>query len=160
VKVWRHSRRFGRRSLVERAETPGAAVAFTLQSVVLEYVTESLVEDVANEITACQPRLLVEQPLIKAQAKDYLRHTQERLIGESILRRLGEAHAAEPQLLACWQPGEVGRGRNRAMGQATWSICCGCCVVICAGSICRAWSFVRFTSHNWMRTMPAWSTRI
>jgi hypothetical protein len=33
-----------RRSLVERADTPGA-VAFTLQSVVLEYMTDRLLAD-------------------------------------------------------------------------------------------------------------------
>src|SRR5262249_12538041 len=38
-----------RRSLVERAEAAGVA-AFMLQSVVLEYVTDRLVEDVAAEI--------------------------------------------------------------------------------------------------------------
>src|SRR5712691_3189147 len=38
-----------RRSLVERAETANAA-AFTLQSVVLEYVTDRLAEDVSQEI--------------------------------------------------------------------------------------------------------------
>lgn len=37
------------RSLVERVETAGAA-AFTLQSVVLEYVTDRLVYDVTNEV--------------------------------------------------------------------------------------------------------------
>ena len=66
---------------MERAETAGAA-AFTLQSVVLEYVTDRLVEEVGDEIARGQPLLLVEQPLIKAQAKDYVRQTQERLIGE------------------------------------------------------------------------------
>jgi NACHT domain len=54
-----------RRSLIERVEAPGAA-AFTLQSVVLEYVTDRLVEAVADEIGRGQPVLLVEQPLIKA----------------------------------------------------------------------------------------------
>jgi hypothetical protein len=76
-----------RRSLVERVELGGAA-AFTLQSVVLEYVTDRLVEEVCDEIVLGRPTLLVAQPLIKARAKDYVRNTQERLIGEPILRRL------------------------------------------------------------------------
>src|SRR5262249_41747980 len=75
-----------RRSLVERAETPRAA--FTLQSVVLEYVTDRLVETVAEEIERDHPVLLVEQPLIKAQDKEYVRQAQERLIGTPILQRL------------------------------------------------------------------------
>jgi WD40 repeat protein/transcriptional regulator with XRE-family HTH domain len=82
-----------RRSLVERTETPGAP-AFTLQSVVLEYVTDRLVETVAHEIDRAQPVLLVEQPLIKAQAKDYVRQTQERLIGVPILHESGVRHGA------------------------------------------------------------------
>ncbi|MBV9170150.1 MAG: helix-turn-helix domain-containing protein, partial [Chloroflexi bacterium] len=83
-----------RRSLIERAETPGAA-AFTLQSVVLEYVTDRLVEVVADEIERAQPAVLIEQPLIKAQAKEYVRLTQERLLGMPILQRLtGDSNAA------------------------------------------------------------------
>ena len=76
-----------RRSLVERAEVSGAA-ALTLQSVVLEYVTDRLVGQVANEIERNQPVLLVEQALVQAQARDYVRQSQERLIGASILEQL------------------------------------------------------------------------
>jgi hypothetical protein len=76
-----------RRSLVERVERGGAA-AFTLQSVVLEYVTDRLLEEVCDEIVLGKPTLLVAQHLIKARTKDYVRNTQERLIGEPILRRL------------------------------------------------------------------------
>src|SRR6266545_2379391 len=81
-----------RRSLIERAEMGGAA-ALTLQSVVLEYVTDRLVADVAEEIQRGQPLLLVEQPLIKALAKDYVRQTQERLIGAPILQQLNAQQA-------------------------------------------------------------------
>jgi WD40 repeat protein/transcriptional regulator with XRE-family HTH domain len=107
-----------RRSLVERAESAGAA-AFTLQSVVLEFVTERLVEDAADEIVHEQPVLLVEQPLVKAQAKDYVRQTQERLIGEPILQQLQAqlgADGAEQRLLGLldgWRnrpPAEQGYG--------------------------------------------------
>ena len=76
-----------RRSLVERAELVGAT-AFTLQSVVLEYVTDRLVEAVAGEIARGRPGLLIEQPLIQALAKDYVRQSQERLIGQPVLRQL------------------------------------------------------------------------
>src|SRR5262249_35184698 len=91
-----------RRSLVERAETPGVA-AFTLQSLVLEYLTEQLVEIVADEIGRGQPTVTVEQPLIQAQARDYVRQTQERLIGAPILQGLNARYAepgAEDRLLA------------------------------------------------------------
>ena len=56
-----------RRSLVERAEEAGTT-AFTLQSVVLEFVTDGLVSSAADEIRYGKPGLLVEQPLIVAQA--------------------------------------------------------------------------------------------
>jgi hypothetical protein len=87
-----------RRSLLERA-----GGGFTLQPVVLEYVTDRLVEEVADEVQRGAPARLVERPLIQAQAKDYLRQTQERLIGEPILQRL-KAHqgagGTEQRLLA------------------------------------------------------------
>ncbi len=88
-----------RRSLVERGERGST---FTLQSMVLEYVTDRLVETVADEIGRSQPVVLVEQPLIKAQAKDYVRQMQERLIGAPILQRLNRhiGAAIEQQLLA------------------------------------------------------------
>src|SRR5262245_4707977 len=91
-----------RRSLVERAETGGPA-AFTLQSVVLEHVTDRLVEDVADEIARGEPVQLVAQPLIKAQAQEYVRRAQERLIGESVLQHLQADHGpdgADRRLLA------------------------------------------------------------
>jgi WD40 repeat protein/transcriptional regulator with XRE-family HTH domain len=98
-----------RRSLVERIE-----VAFTLQSVVQEYVTDRLVQAVAEEIEHGQPALLVEQALIQAQAKVYVRQTQERLIGMPILERLKATlgqEGAERQLLVLL---EGWRGRQAA----------------------------------------------
>ncbi len=76
-----------RRSLIERVEGYGVS-AFTLQSVVLEFVTDHLVEGVADEIARGRPAQLIDQPLIKAQAKDYVRQSQERLIGEPVVQRL------------------------------------------------------------------------
>ncbi|MBV9356597.1 MAG: helix-turn-helix domain-containing protein, partial [Chloroflexi bacterium] len=87
-----------RRSLLERAEIAGPA-AFTPQSVVLEYLTDRLVQEVSNEITRGRPARLVNQPLIEAQARDYVRQTQERLIGTPILQRLeSECTKAETQM--------------------------------------------------------------
>src|SRR5262249_40752471 len=112
-----------RRSLVERAEASGVA-AFTLQSVVLGYVTERLIEDVGDEIDGGRPMLLVEQPLIQAQAREYVRRSQERLIGEPILQRLRMNHGAgstERRLLALldgWRdrpPAEQGYGPGNAI---------------------------------------------
>jgi transcriptional regulator with XRE-family HTH domain len=87
------------RSLLEQ----GAGGAITLQPVVLEYATARLVARVAEEILAGAPVLLVRQPLLKAQAKDYVRRSQECLIGQPLLERLrgslGSADAVEQRLL-------------------------------------------------------------
>jgi WD40 repeat protein/transcriptional regulator with XRE-family HTH domain len=88
-----------RRSLVDHTQ-PGAA--FTLQSAVMDYMTDRLVDQVGDEIARGQPDQLLQHPLIQAQAKDYVRRTQEQLIGQPILQRLAAASgagAAERRLL-------------------------------------------------------------
>jgi WD40 repeat protein/transcriptional regulator with XRE-family HTH domain len=90
-----------RRSLVERGEH---RATFTLQSLVLEYVTDGLVETAADEIGRGELVLLVGAPIIKAHAREYVRRTQERLIGTPILQQLtaqhGDSKAAAQRLLA------------------------------------------------------------
>jgi WD40 repeat protein/transcriptional regulator with XRE-family HTH domain len=73
------------RSLIERS---GPVAAFTLQTVVLEYVTERLIERVAEEIAAGQLSLLVTRALVVGQTKEYVRRLQERLIAQPLLHRL------------------------------------------------------------------------
>jgi WD40 repeat protein/transcriptional regulator with XRE-family HTH domain len=90
-----------RRSLIERAETAGPA--FTLQSVVLEYVTDQLVADVVDDVGRGDTARMAEQMLIRPQAKDYLRQAQERVIGMPILERLTNHYGTdgtEARLLA------------------------------------------------------------
>jgi WD40 repeat protein/DNA-binding Xre family transcriptional regulator len=71
------------RSLIEKM-TPMQRelrpVSFTQQPVVMEYVTNELVEQVCEEIIGGTVALLDSHALIKAQAIDYLRNTQTRLI--------------------------------------------------------------------------------
>ena len=64
-----------RRSLIE-----AGSEGFTLQPVVMEYVTEHLVEHVCAEITTSQLSLFKQHALMKAQAKDYIRDIQQRLL--------------------------------------------------------------------------------
>jgi WD40 repeat protein len=71
-----------RRSLLERGQQ-GATV--TLQPVVLEYATDRLVDQLADEIAHGEPARLVSHAVIEAQAKEYVRRSQERLIAEPIL---------------------------------------------------------------------------
>src|SRR5262249_49928760 len=66
-----------RRLLIERAaEQP----AFTLQPVILEFLTDQLVEAVEHELVDGQPQLLRSHALVQATAKDYVRRSQEQLI--------------------------------------------------------------------------------
>lgn len=74
------------RSLIEKS-----ASSFTQQPVVMEYVTEQLIEQVSAEIEAWKfdaPTALFNCcALIKAQAKDYLRNTQIQLILKPVADR-------------------------------------------------------------------------
>jgi WD40 repeat protein len=74
-----------RRNLIERGQRPGN---LTLQSVVLEYVTDRLVSTASQEILQGRISLLREHSLSQAQAKDYVRQTQERLLVAPLLARL------------------------------------------------------------------------
>ena len=75
-----------RRSLLVQGR--GFALALSLQSVVQEYVTQRMIDDVASEIMTSQPAQLLGQALIKATSKDYVRRSQERLIAAPVLERL------------------------------------------------------------------------
>jgi WD40 repeat protein len=90
-----------RRSLIEKSST-----RFTQQSVVMEYMTERLIEQVCEEITGkfefaglsfelkttqnskFKPQKLNTHALIKAQAKDYVRASQIRMILKPIVDKL------------------------------------------------------------------------
>src|SRR5439155_16378318 len=74
-----------RRSLLERGQRPGS---FTLQSVVLEYVTDRLVSTASEEIRQGRLALLLSHGLSQAGAKEYVRQTQERLLVAPLLARL------------------------------------------------------------------------
>src|SRR6266852_2577524 len=78
-----------RRSLIERGQRPGS---FTLQSVVLEYVTTHLVAQAGEEIEQGRLSLLIQYRLCEAQAKEYVRLTQERLLVAPLLARLQSAY--------------------------------------------------------------------
>ncbi|MBV9355518.1 MAG: helix-turn-helix domain-containing protein [Chloroflexi bacterium] len=88
------------RSLLERRE-PGPT--FTLQSVVLEYATEQLIDEVARGVASGDLTRLLGQPLLKATAKEYVRRSQERLIATPILEHLvlalGGRRATERRLI-------------------------------------------------------------
>ncbi|MBD2514590.1 hypothetical protein H6G93_06125 [Nostoc sp. FACHB-973] len=78
----------GRRSLIEKA-TPTliekTALLFTLQPVVMEYATTSLIEQVCEEILTENIDLFRRHALMKATGKDYVKDTQIRLIIKPVI---------------------------------------------------------------------------
>ncbi|MEA5449631.1 NB-ARC domain-containing protein [Leptolyngbya sp. CCNP1308] len=99
-----------RRSLVEKSTSLPLAdhqVRFSQQPVVMEYVVNRLIDRVYQEICTLNVSLLNYQFLVNAQAKDYLRETQIRLLLKPLATKLLEtfgsrnfAQAHFSQLLA------------------------------------------------------------
>ena len=72
-----------RRSLVERTTT-----GFTQQPVIMEYVTEKIIETIAEEIISENINLFNTYALVKPQGKDYLKDSQIRIILEPLVEKL------------------------------------------------------------------------
>lgn len=72
-----------RRSLIEQSPA-----GLTLQNVVMEYMTERLVEQVTEELLSGAIKLFNTHALMKAQAKEYVRNSQVRLILDEVATRL------------------------------------------------------------------------
>src|SRR5947208_3805716 len=73
-----------RRSLLER----GQQASFSLQSVVMEYLSDVLGERLGEEIVLGDPQQVRRVALEQAQAKDYVRQTQVRLLIHPLVERL------------------------------------------------------------------------
>ena len=72
-------------SLLRRSLAEKSAALFTLQPVVMEYVTNRLVEQVCGEIETQNIDLFRCHALMKATAKDYVKETQIRLILKPVI---------------------------------------------------------------------------
>ncbi len=72
-----------RRQLIETSAT-----GVTLHPVIMEYLTDRFVDRVSEEIKAENLELFKRYALLKAQAKDYIRESQRRLIVQPLLQRL------------------------------------------------------------------------
>lgn len=85
-----------RRSLIEKNDG-----LFFLQPVVMEYVTERFVQQICIEFETQQLNVWQTHPLLRVQAKDYIREIQTRLIVqpmiERLLSRFGSVAAIEAQ---------------------------------------------------------------
>src|SRR2546421_2241648 len=84
-----------RRSLIER----GAGGSFTLQAVVMEYVTDALLDHLSGEIVTQAMDHLHRYALEQAQAKDYVRETQVRLLVRPLLERLRAEFASDTRVV-------------------------------------------------------------
>ncbi|MCC5635585.1 NACHT domain-containing protein [Nostoc sp. CHAB 5844] len=108
------------RSLIEKKSVPEAPVHFTLQPVVMEYVTEQFIQQVCAEIIEDPNTHIIfnSHALIKATAKDYIRITQIKLILQPIVEHLLHQLRTKPaiathltqilQQLTHLQPGYAG----------------------------------------------------
>lgn len=89
-----------RRSLVEHGQRRSE---FTLQSVVMEFIADELVKQIATEVQRQEPDTLLTYGLSLTSAKEYIRQTQERLLLAPVLFQLGAARprkgVVEQQLL-------------------------------------------------------------
>ena len=81
-----------RRSLIEKRE-----INFTLQNVLMEFVTDYLVASIVKELLQDAFVYFAQFPLLKAQAKSYIRITQEHLllkpVAEQLANRAGVSQA-------------------------------------------------------------------
>jgi WD40 repeat protein/transcriptional regulator with XRE-family HTH domain len=84
-----------RRSLIERGQRQGS---FTLQSVVLEYVTTVLVAEATSELQQGNLDRLIQHGLEQARTREYIRQTQERLIVAPILINLQNAEQGQTEV--------------------------------------------------------------
>ncbi|MCJ8280066.1 MAG: NB-ARC domain-containing protein, partial [Rivularia sp. ALOHA_DT_140] len=86
------------RSLIEKQ-----AGKFTLQAVVMEYVTNHLIEKISNEVTTSQVSLFTSHALIKTSTKDYIRESQIRLILKPVAQRIREKLGSTNIISQCIQ---------------------------------------------------------
>ncbi|WP_315784698.1 NB-ARC domain-containing protein [Fischerella sp. JS2] len=85
-----------RRSLIEKS-----ASSFTQQPVVMEYVTNQLIEQVSQEIITQKIAIFRSHALLKAQTKDYVRETQTGLILQPIVNELIAQLGSPENIASC-----------------------------------------------------------
>lgn len=98
-----------KRSMIEKI-----AQGYTLQNVVMEYVTEQFITQVIEEIKTGRIMLLNNHAMMKAQTEDYLRDAQTRLILEPVVEQLTVEYGDKLKdylktILLTWQREHPGR---------------------------------------------------
>src|SRR5262249_39484451 len=89
------------RSLLRRNLIEAGSNIFLLQNVVMEYVTDRFVDSIAEEIRNEKILLFDRHALIKAEAKDYIRESQVRLILTPVVQRLLTSLGIDSTELKC-----------------------------------------------------------
>jgi WD40 repeat protein len=82
-----------RQSLIEKSSG-----CFTLQPVVMEYVTAIFIEQICEEITTLDVAIFNSHALIQAQAQDYVRESQVRMILVPLVDRLMGKLRSKPEI--------------------------------------------------------------
>ncbi|MEZ4709125.1 MAG: BTAD domain-containing putative transcriptional regulator [Caldilineaceae bacterium] len=89
-------RNLQRRSLLERVEE-SAVAGFGLQNVVIEYLTDRLIETAVEELLRGETQTLHHYAFLKTQAREYVQQSQKRLllqpVSEQLARQLGQEGA-------------------------------------------------------------------
>ena len=131
-----------RRSLIERGNSLGS---FTLQSVVLEYVTGRLIDEVVHEIKEGRLARLIEHRLAPANVKEYVWQTLQRLIVAPLLAQLRNVYRGreEVEQRLLWLLDQLRQLSDYAQGYgpANCSRCCVCSAGTCVAWISPSWSF-------------------
>jgi WD40 repeat protein len=76
-------------SLLDRSLIQSTDQGFTLQNVVMEYVTDRFIHHINQELANHQFDLFSTHAIMQATAKEYIRATQQRLLLEPIINHLG-----------------------------------------------------------------------
>ncbi|AFY39929.1 WD-40 repeat-containing protein [[Leptolyngbya] sp. PCC 7376] len=79
-------------SLIRRSFIDQTTRKFTLQAVVMEYITSRLIQKISQELASQEFRLFNKLSLTKANIKDYVRSNQVRLILEPIIEQIQDFH--------------------------------------------------------------------
>ncbi len=76
------------RSLQKRLPLERSILGFTLQPVLMEYITERFIDQICEEIRSGEFNLFINHALTKALSKDFIRESQSRILLKPITERL------------------------------------------------------------------------
>ncbi|MEM9448316.1 MAG: WD40 repeat domain-containing protein [Cyanobacteria bacterium P01_E01_bin.6] len=107
-------------SLIRRGLIEHRTGDYTQQPVLMEYMTERLINSIVHELKTLDLNLFSVHALLKTTVKDYIRDTQERLIVKPIAEQLSQTFhsqaALHQQVLDVLKALRSGRGRGSGYG--------------------------------------------